>query len=74
MLALGLALAALYLARQAGRPRLARYQHDSKDYEIVGSETDEVGTRFGKVVFETPVGRRVDEMIIDPCGTEEWYE
>jgi hypothetical protein len=59
VLALGLALAALYLARQAGRPRLARYQHDGKDYEIAGSETRQVGTRFGKVVFETPVGRRV---------------
>lgn len=59
VLALGLALAGLYLARQAGRPRLARYQHEGKDYEIAGNETRQVGTRFGKIIFETPVGRRV---------------
>ena len=59
VLALGHALAALYLVRQAGRPRLAGYEHEGKDYEIAGSETCEVGTRFGKVRFETPVGRRV---------------
>jgi len=59
VLALGHALVVLYLARQAGRPRLARYKHEGNDYEIAGSETRELGTRFGKVVFETPIGRRV---------------
>ncbi len=59
LLALGRALIVLNLARQAGRPRLARYEHEGKDYAIVGVETTEVGTRFGKVGFETPVGRRV---------------
>jgi hypothetical protein len=58
-LAIGRALGALYLARQAGRPRIARYQHEGKDYEIAGYERAEVGTRFGKIAFETPVGRRV---------------
>jgi hypothetical protein len=59
ILALGRALVALYLARQAGRPRLASYELEGKSYEIRGSATEEVGTRFGKVRFETPVGRRV---------------
>jgi len=59
ILALGQALIALYLARCAGRPRPARYELDGKDYEIRGSATEEVGTRFGKVRFETPVARRV---------------
>jgi len=58
-LTLGRALIALYLARQSSRPRLARYEHDGKEYEVVGTEADDVGTRFGKVVFDTPVGRRV---------------
>jgi hypothetical protein len=60
VLAFGQALVALNLAQQAGRPRAARYEHEGKDYDIVGTEPAEVGTRFGKVVFETPVGRRVD--------------
>jgi hypothetical protein len=59
VLAIGRALVALYLARQAGRPRLARYQHEGKDYEVAGTTNFEVGTRFGNVAFETPVGRRV---------------
>jgi hypothetical protein len=58
-LALGRAMIALYLARQTRRPRPARYETDGKAYEIAGTEKDEVGTRFGKVVFDTPVGRRV---------------
>ena len=49
-------------ARQAGRPRLARYQHDGKDYEITGSETSEVGTRFGKVtLLSQPVPTRTHD-------------
>jgi hypothetical protein len=59
MLALGRALVVLNLARRAGAPRAVRYEHDGKQYEVVGTETVEVGTRFGKVVFEAPVGRRV---------------
>jgi hypothetical protein len=59
LLVLGRALVALHLARQAGRPRSARYELEGKSYEIRGSATEEVGTRFGKVRFETPVGRRV---------------
>ncbi len=59
LMALGRALVALNLARQVNRPRLARYEHDGREYDIVGTEPDEVGTRFGKVVFDTLVGRRV---------------
>jgi hypothetical protein len=62
LLALGRALVALNLARQANRPRLARYEHGGREYDIVGTEPDEVGTRFGKVVFDTPVGRRVGRL------------
>jgi hypothetical protein len=59
MLALGRAMIALYLARQVGQPRPALYKHDGKEYEIEGVVPGEVGTRFGKVGFETTVGRRV---------------
>ncbi|MEI8258010.1 MAG: ISKra4 family transposase [Deltaproteobacteria bacterium] len=59
VLALGAALITLYLVRQASRPRPARYEHDGKDYELDGTASRKVGTRFGKVVFQTPVGRRV---------------
>jgi hypothetical protein len=59
VLALGRALIALFLARQAARPRAVAYQHDGIEYELGGSVTSEVGTRFGKVMFERPVGRRV---------------
>lgn len=55
----GRAMIALYLARQASRPRSARYEYNGDAYEIAGVEADEVGTRFGKVGFEAPVGRRV---------------
>jgi hypothetical protein len=59
ILALGRALVALWIARCAARPRLARYEHDGRTYEIVGTERGEVGTRFGKIAYEGPVGRLV---------------
>jgi hypothetical protein len=59
VLALGRALMALWIARCSARPRPARYEHDGRTYEIVGTETGEVGTRFGKVMCEGPVGRLV---------------
>jgi hypothetical protein len=59
MLALGRALMALWIARCAARPRPARYEHDGRSYEVVGTEAGEVGTRFGKVAYEGPVGRLV---------------
>ncbi len=55
----GRALMALWLARGSARPRPARYEHDGNTYAITGTETGEVGTRFGKVAYEGPVGRLV---------------
>jgi hypothetical protein len=59
MLALGRALIALYLARVVVQPRAAGYIHDGAAFVLAETVTTEVGTRFGKVVFERPVGRRV---------------
>jgi len=59
VLAIGRALMALWLARCAARPRVAQYEHEGRTYEVVGSERCEVGTRFGKIAYEGPVGRLV---------------
>lgn len=59
VLALGRALVGLWIARCAARPRAARYERDGRTFEVVGTETGEVGTRFGKVAYEGPVGRVV---------------
>jgi hypothetical protein len=59
LLALGRALTAVWLARCSARPRPARYEHEGRTYEVVDVETGEVGTRFGKVAYEGPVGRLV---------------
>jgi len=59
MLALGRALIALYLARAASRTRARTYVHRDAEYVLDGSLTTEIGTRFGRVEFCRPVGRRV---------------
>ena len=59
LLALGRALLALYFARVVARPRASSYVHDGTKFVLAEVVTSEVGTRFGKVVFERPVGRRV---------------
>jgi hypothetical protein len=59
VLGIGRALMALWIARCSARPRLFRYEHDGRTYEIVGTEAGEVGTRFGKIEYEGPVGRLV---------------
>ncbi len=59
VLAIGRALMALWIARCSARPRPARYEHDRRTYEVVGTEAGEVGTRFGKIEYEGPVGRLV---------------
>lgn len=59
LLALGRALIALYLARVVARPRSTDYVHDGAKFVLAETATSEIGTRFGKVVFERPVGRRV---------------
>jgi len=60
MLAVGRAMVALFLARQAARPRRVSYQHERVAYELGGERTTEIGTRFGKVAFTRLVGRRAD--------------
>lgn len=59
LLALGRAMIALYLARVVARPRPPGYVHDGARFELAESVRSEVGTRFGKVEFVRPVGRRV---------------
>jgi hypothetical protein len=59
LLALGRAMIALYLARVVAKPRSTEYVHDGARFVIAGFTSSEVGTRFGKVTFERPVGRRV---------------
>ncbi len=59
LLALGRAMIALYLVRVVARPRPTGYVHDGAKFELAEITSTEIGTRFGKVVFERPVGRRV---------------
>lgn len=59
LLALGRAMIALYLARVVARPRAAGYVHEGAKFVLAETATTEIGTRFGKVEFERPVGRRV---------------
>ena len=59
LLALGRALMAMFFARQAARWRVGRpYDVDGQGFAVVGTEASEVGTRFGKVILEQPVGMR----------------
>lgn len=59
MLALGRALMTLFFARQAARWQAGRsYEVAEQGYAIVGAETGEIGTRFGKVRVRQPVGMR----------------
>ena len=61
MLALGRALLELFLTRQVAHPRPVDYRHDGVAYRLVLKEprTTQLGTRFGKVTFQRPVGRKV---------------
>lgn len=59
LLALGRALVVLFLVRRAQRPRAVDYEHDRRKYRLGGERTTPLGTRFGKVDFTRPVGRRV---------------
>lgn len=62
VVALGKCAIALFLARQASRPRASDYEHDGVAYALDPAHpvTSEVGTLFGKVAFSRPVGRRTD--------------
>jgi hypothetical protein len=61
VLALGRAVIALWLARRAARPRPSRYERQGRQYALDtrSPRHREVGTRFGKVGFLSPVGRPV---------------
>lgn len=58
LLAVGRAVAELFLARCAGSRRSGRYRHDDALWEYAGWRTSELGTRFGKVRFTRQIGRR----------------
>jgi hypothetical protein len=59
MLALGRALVELFLVRCVARPRPVEYKQHGVPYVLDVDEprTSELGTRFGKVQFQRPVGR-----------------
>ena len=59
LLALGRALMGWFFALRAGRYAAndVTYEHGGLSYRVSGREETEIGTRFGKVVFERPVGR-----------------
>ena len=55
MLAAGVALVALFLARRAAKARAVDYEHDGRRYRLTGKwRTTTLGTRFGKVSFSRP--------------------
>lgn len=57
LLALGRAFVTLFLARHVARPRVVRYRREGRTFVIEGRRATSIGTRFGKVDFERPVGR-----------------
>ncbi len=59
LLALGRALVVLFLTRRTERPRAVDYEHEGCRYQLDGKRTTALGTRFGKIDFTRPVGRRV---------------
>ena len=61
LLVLGRALVSLFLARQAQRPRSLEYRHGGRRYLLDDGRVSELGTRFGKVRFERPVGRQPED-------------
>lgn len=61
LLALGRSLVRLFLIGAAQRPRCAEYVLDGEPYCMSGERTSTVGSRFGRVCFTRPVGRRVGD-------------
>jgi hypothetical protein len=60
VLALGRAFVSLFLAHQAARARPVDYLHAGQRFVLKGERVSELGTRFGKVSFLRPLGRRRD--------------
>jgi len=58
VLGLGRALIALFLMRQAARPRATDYRHGRIRWYLSDWRETPVGTLFGKVAFLRPIGRR----------------
>lgn len=57
VLSLGRAFMVLWLVRQSARSRPAEYIHAGRRYRIEGHKSSELGTRFGKVPWNRPLGR-----------------
>lgn len=57
--ALGRELMGMFLARQSSLLTEARYEHERVAYELVGEESAELGTRFGKITYRSKIGRAV---------------
>jgi hypothetical protein len=57
LLAVGRALVRLFLAHQAARVRPATYRYEGRVYRVEERRVSPLGTRFGKVPFDRPVGR-----------------
>jgi hypothetical protein len=58
LLAVGRAVAVLFLARRACAPAPVEYLHGGQRWSLAEWRTTELGTRFGKVAFARRVGRR----------------
>jgi len=59
LLALGRTLVTLWLVRRDARPIAARYAHRGATWEVQGTHSSRVGTRFGKVWFTRRTAFRV---------------
>jgi hypothetical protein len=63
MLVLGCALMKLFFARQAARwPAGQLYEVEGERLVVVGTETSVLGTRFGRVTVDLPVGMRKGDL------------
>jgi hypothetical protein len=56
LLTLGRAMIALYLARVVYKPRATDYVHGGARFVLAETASSDIGTRFGKVMFERLVG------------------
>jgi hypothetical protein len=59
LLAVGRGLVRLFLAHAAARTRPATYRYEGRAYGLDDRRVSQLGTRFGKVTFDRPVGRSV---------------
>ena len=61
LLALGRSLVRLFLLRTAQRPRAVEYAVGDARYVLSKERETDLGTRFGKVRFARPTGRKVGD-------------